>query len=225
MKTVPGVVCMIISCPSCETRFKVDGARLAADGTKVRCSKCGHVWRTMPDGQPASPAQQPLLAMPPADGPAVGVSAKGVQRAGKPSERAEPLLSARDDIGGEDIDRDPEIEVSAGESDEAASSEKEVSAGAGLTGEQRARLKAAGQKRQPGGARFWIKVLVIFILVVGILLVAHKMGMLPTPDLKKAGLAIEQPADVGAVDAKPAPAEPANSGHIIGGEEAANPTQ
>ena len=35
---------MIISCPSCETRFLLDDADIPAQGRKVRCIKCDHVW-------------------------------------------------------------------------------------------------------------------------------------------------------------------------------------
>ncbi|MBW2233979.1 MAG: zinc-ribbon domain-containing protein [Deltaproteobacteria bacterium] len=36
---------MIITCEKCETRFKLDDARISADGVKVRCSRCKHAFR------------------------------------------------------------------------------------------------------------------------------------------------------------------------------------
>lgn len=35
---------MILTCPQCETRYQTDPALFGADGRKVRCAKCSHVW-------------------------------------------------------------------------------------------------------------------------------------------------------------------------------------
>jgi predicted Zn finger-like uncharacterized protein len=35
---------MILTCPSCDTRYSVDGAKFPAQGRTVRCAKCGHSW-------------------------------------------------------------------------------------------------------------------------------------------------------------------------------------
>ena len=45
---------MIIACPSCEARFNLDPAKLLPAGRNVRCAKCGHRWRQMPEGDAAS---------------------------------------------------------------------------------------------------------------------------------------------------------------------------
>jgi len=40
---------MLISCPSCDTRFNVDPAAIGDAGRQVRCAKCAHVWHaTLP---------------------------------------------------------------------------------------------------------------------------------------------------------------------------------
>ncbi len=39
---------MIITCPSCSTRYPVDAASFAPSGRKVRCAKCGHSWHQAP---------------------------------------------------------------------------------------------------------------------------------------------------------------------------------
>ena len=35
---------MIIACPSCATQYDLPPSRLAADGTMINCSACGHSW-------------------------------------------------------------------------------------------------------------------------------------------------------------------------------------
>ncbi len=35
---------MILTCPECATRYQIDPAQFPAEGRKVRCAKCSHVW-------------------------------------------------------------------------------------------------------------------------------------------------------------------------------------
>lgn len=52
---------MILTCPSCGTRYQTDRARFAPPGQNVRCAKCGHVWfHAMPEVE-AEP--EPALAV------------------------------------------------------------------------------------------------------------------------------------------------------------------
>ena len=47
---------MILTCPSCGTRYQTDRARFVPAGCNVRCAKCGHVWfQASPDGPPPPP--------------------------------------------------------------------------------------------------------------------------------------------------------------------------
>ena len=64
---------MIIACPSCGARFNLDPAKLLPAGRNVRCAKCAHRWRQMPEGyeEPAqiaapepAPPPEPLPAEP-----------------------------------------------------------------------------------------------------------------------------------------------------------------
>jgi predicted Zn finger-like uncharacterized protein len=48
---------MILTCPSCDTRYSVDGAKFPAAGRTVRCAKCGHSWHQ--PGESADPERLP----------------------------------------------------------------------------------------------------------------------------------------------------------------------
>jgi len=39
---------MIVTCASCLTRFNLDDSRISAEGIKVRCSRCKHVFYVVP---------------------------------------------------------------------------------------------------------------------------------------------------------------------------------
>jgi predicted Zn finger-like uncharacterized protein len=98
---------MILTCPQCATRYQVDGAQFPAEGRKVRCAKCGHVWQQdsaslQHEAAAAieSPEPAPVIAAPPVSppprapepSPAVGpAEALGPERA----EFAAPVLAAR----------------------------------------------------------------------------------------------------------------------------------
>ncbi|CBS91243.1 MJ0042-type zinc finger domain-containing protein [Azospirillum lipoferum] len=40
---------MIVSCPTCSTRYTLSDESLGIDGRKVRCARCGHTWWQMPE--------------------------------------------------------------------------------------------------------------------------------------------------------------------------------
>ena len=47
---------MIIACPKCSGKFRIDASALGASGRTVRCSKCAHTWTQLPpdaEGEPA----------------------------------------------------------------------------------------------------------------------------------------------------------------------------
>jgi len=53
---------MILTCPSCSTRYQADGARFVPPGRNVRCAKCGHVWfQTAPEAD-REPEPEPVFA-------------------------------------------------------------------------------------------------------------------------------------------------------------------
>jgi len=59
---------MILTCPSCDTRYSVDGAKFPSQGRTVRCAKCGHSWHQAPEAEPEPEAivhETPPAAPPP----------------------------------------------------------------------------------------------------------------------------------------------------------------
>ena len=46
---------MLLTCPNCETIFRLDSQVLNADGQTVRCSVCSHVWFALPPKGDAGP--------------------------------------------------------------------------------------------------------------------------------------------------------------------------
>jgi len=58
---------MILTCPSCDTRYSVDGAKFPAAGRNVRCAKCGHSWHQA--GETPEPAEASIDIPAPAPAP------------------------------------------------------------------------------------------------------------------------------------------------------------
>lgn len=50
---------MILTCPSCSTRFAVKTEALGDAGREVRCGKCGHKWFQAPDAEAAPVTAEP----------------------------------------------------------------------------------------------------------------------------------------------------------------------
>jgi predicted Zn finger-like uncharacterized protein len=45
---------MHITCPSCSATFKAEAERFRGGARRVRCGRCGHVWREAPAAQPTA---------------------------------------------------------------------------------------------------------------------------------------------------------------------------
>ena len=70
---------MIVTCPSCSTRYLVDPAAIGHDGRRVKCARCGHIWReSAVEPVPTPPAEpQPVLVGPAATQAAARPSVPG----------------------------------------------------------------------------------------------------------------------------------------------------
>ena len=63
---------MILTCPSCRTRYQTDGANFKAPGRNVRCAKCGTVWfEAAPEPEAAAEPDPVLVPVIPALQPAM----------------------------------------------------------------------------------------------------------------------------------------------------------
>ncbi len=52
---------MILTCPSCDTRYAIDASKFPAAGRNVRCAKCSHSWHQPGE---AAEAPEPVSAQP-----------------------------------------------------------------------------------------------------------------------------------------------------------------
>jgi len=66
---------LIARCPQCQTRFRLDPAKIGAQGARIRCSKCQTVFRVEPGQSEDATAERPSIpAKPPAETPPAPVS-------------------------------------------------------------------------------------------------------------------------------------------------------
>ena len=83
---------VIVACPSCEARFNLDPAKLLPAGRNVRCAKCGHRWRQMPEGMEA--AAEPVALEPPGPVPSIPEPAPEPAPEPVPEPAPEPAAAA-----------------------------------------------------------------------------------------------------------------------------------
>ena len=75
---------MILTCPTCQTRYQVDDSAIGPGGRTVRCANCGHVWHYSREATEA-PTTAAAPALTAAGGPAVPVPIEPALRVEPPS--------------------------------------------------------------------------------------------------------------------------------------------
>jgi predicted Zn finger-like uncharacterized protein len=53
---------MILSCPSCETRYRANPSAIGINGRRVKCAACGHIWTARNEDEPVL---EPIDPIPP----------------------------------------------------------------------------------------------------------------------------------------------------------------
>ncbi len=61
---------MNLTCPSCDTTFRVDTDQIGPSGRQVRCGSCGHEWNQPQLSEDETPAEAPEEAPAPVEAPA-----------------------------------------------------------------------------------------------------------------------------------------------------------
>ena len=65
---------MILTCPSCSTRYQADSARFAPPGRNVRCAKCSHIWFQPAPEKELEPEPEPEAVIAREPSPPAGTS-------------------------------------------------------------------------------------------------------------------------------------------------------
>lgn len=113
---------MIITCPSCSSRYPVDAASFAPSGRKVRCAKCGHSWHQSPPADLDIAAAQPVDQEGVAEAPAPVLPSQPVRKKvfGEKAAAGAPAAPARTAKAVEEDDVVFSDKADAGEPDAAA---------------------------------------------------------------------------------------------------------
>ena len=119
-----------VSCPSCETSFPVDPAKVPAEGVRAQCSVCPEIFdvdrpsESTPEAPPASgsmvdtidtvdPLESPAVDLPPLEGTFEGVDAEDTEEG---SNDEGPTLSGAEDF----TQQDTAIDTRPGDADDSA---------------------------------------------------------------------------------------------------------
>ena len=87
---------MIVLCPKCKTKYRVDETKIGASGVKIRCAKCQVIFRVAPPRAQA-PSAVASVPIPPAQPKPIPVTPPPVPQVSKPAPKPmveeKPLLS------------------------------------------------------------------------------------------------------------------------------------
>ena len=81
---------MIVVCPQCRTRYLVDPRALGADGRRVRCAHCSHIWHHKPP--PEALAELETVALPPESEPTPPAEERVEPPLERPALEEEPVV-------------------------------------------------------------------------------------------------------------------------------------
>ena len=158
---------MIITCPSCSSRYSVNAASFAPSGRKVRCAKCGHSWHQVPETSSENenlPEQQSPVALSPspeptepsADEASADVAAEVQADAAAAPAVVVPPVSAGRRLFGEKLgaakadhaEKEPAPDALPATSDDVASNDDagEEEGGTGVTADLGNRFRAAARE-------------------------------------------------------------------------------
>lgn len=119
---------MIIQCDECQARFRLADEKIKPTGTKVRCSKCKHVFTVMPP--PEEPAEEPSA---PAEQEATTAFSAGATPSGQADPSDLDRAAQQSVAADEQADNDPFAREADDTSEQERPSDEDEAAGDSLT--------------------------------------------------------------------------------------------
>jgi predicted Zn finger-like uncharacterized protein len=190
---------MIITCPNCSTRFRLNADQLGDTGRNVKCTKCDHRWfadlASLSDepprsGAPGYPALQQALK--PQSQSAEGEKLSAPPEEEAPDEEAIVSLPSISPPSAEaEVPSDPPVEKVSNEDEEAIASPPPIP-----SEEEIARFQSNLPTKKKSTLIWWIVLLVVVVLVVGSLFVFRRDIVAFYPPANKLYMVLGPSADV-----------------------------
>ncbi|MCM8558099.1 zinc-ribbon domain-containing protein [Sphingomicrobium sediminis] len=162
---------MILTCPSCETRYNVAAGAIPEEGRMVRCAACGNKWHAIAEEAPAEdPVEEPTPEAPEAPGTQEASIAPPVAPAEPeaPVETEEPSLinTPVDPEVAEEIEAQAETQPAMVEEAEAVAAPEPVP----VEDEPHHDMDFTGfedEEEEESGPRRWPWLLLVLVLIAG----------------------------------------------------------